>query len=313
MKRVRQQNGGVYLDKRYGIWYYRRSVNGKRELTPVGKLSEYPTKAKAIRASHAFINDTPKQPGITFENAALRYMAERMPTHPPTAGAYRNYLEKYCIPKWGSLELTALATAPLEVEKWLEGVDRAQKTKSHIKGVMRHVFEYAMADGLFPISRNPLELVKVKGASKRRKQKRILTYEEWERFIGNLTAEPQRTAIITCLCLGVRREEVWALKWSDFNFVAGTVRIQRTIIGGKVYERVKNDASEADLPLDESLVRLLLDWRSKSEFNRESDWVWASPSQPAKCRYISTPYSEITSSQLQRERDKAGSSHAPRR
>src|SRR6516165_11801354 len=222
-------------------------------------------------------------------------------------------LEKYCIPMWGNAELMALAAVPLEIEKWLDGVDRAQKTKSHIKGVMRQVFEYAMADGLFPISRNPLELVKVKGASKRRKQKRILTYEEWERFIGNLTAEPQRTAIITCLCLGVRREEVWALKWSDFNFVAGTVRIQRTIIGGKVYERVKNDASEADLPLDESLVRLLLDWRSKSEFNRESDWVWASPSQPAKCRYISTPYSEITSSQLQRERDKAGSSHAPRR
>jgi len=113
-------------------------------------------------------------------------------------------------------------------------------------------------------------------ASKRKKQKRVLTYEEWERFIGNVTAEPQRTAIINCLCLGVRREEVWALKWSDFNFVAGTVRIQRTIIGGKVYERVKNDASEADLPLDESLIRLLLDWRSKSEFNKESDWVWAS-------------------------------------
>jgi len=108
-------------------------------------------------------------------------------------------------------------------------------------------------------------------ASKRKKQKRVLTYEEWERFIGNVTAEPQRTAIITCLCLGVRREEVWALKWSDFNFVAGTVRIQRTIIGGKVYERVKNDASEADLPLDESLIRLLLDWRSKSVFNKESD------------------------------------------
>jgi integrase len=25
------------------------------------------------------------------------------------------------------------------------------------------------------------------------------------------------------------------------------------------------------------LVRLLLDWRSKSQFNKDSDWVWASP------------------------------------
>jgi integrase len=134
-----------------------------------------------------------------------------------------------------------------------------------------------MADGLFPISRNPLELVKVKGANKPKKQKRILTYSEWERFIANVTGEPQRTAIITCMCLGVRREEVWALKWSDFDFAASTVMIQRTIIGGKVYEKTKNQASEALLPLDDSLVQLLLDWHGKSEFNKNSDWVWASP------------------------------------
>jgi len=142
---------------------------------------------------------------------------------------------------------------------------------------MRLVYEYAMADGLFPISRNPLELVKVKGANKPKKPKRILTYDEWERFIANVTAEPQRTAIITSMCLGVRREEVWALKWSDFDFMAGTVMIQRTIIGGKVYEKTKNQASEALLPLNDSLIQLLLDWRGKSEFNKDSDWVWASP------------------------------------
>ena len=163
------------------------------------------------------------------------------------------------------------------IEKWLDGIDRSQKTKSHIKGVIRLVYEFAMADGLFEISRNPLELVKVKGATKRKKQKRVLTYEEWECFIANVTAEPQRTAIITCMCLGVRREEVWALKWSDFDFGAGTVMIQRTIIASKVYEKTKNEASEAPLPLDENLIRLLLDWRSKSEFNADSDWVWASP------------------------------------
>jgi integrase len=117
----------------------------------------------------------------------------------------------------------------------------------------------------------------VKGAGKSKRPKRILTYIEWERFIENVTAEPQRTTIITAMCLGVRREEVWALKWSDFDFASSTVMIQRTIIGGKVYEKTKNEASEAPLPLDESLVRLLLDWHSKSEFNKDSDWVWASP------------------------------------
>lgn len=106
---------------------------------------------------------------------------------------------------------------------------------------------------------------------------RILTYEEWSRFISFVTAEPQRTAIITCLCLGIRREEVWAQKWSDFDWEAGTVMIQRTIVGGKVYLTVKTDASEAPLPLDPDLVALLLRWRAISQFKKDSDWVWASP------------------------------------
>jgi len=186
-------------------------------------------------------------------------------------------LENYCIPRWGGVELSEIASKPLDVELWLATIDRAPKTKAHIRDIMRCVFDFAMADGIIPLERNPLELIKIKGASKRVKPKRVLTYAEWERFIANVTAEPQRTAIITCLCLGIRREEIWGLKWSDFDYVKGTVTIQRTIIESRVYERTKTEASAADLPLDDDLIHLLLDWRGKSKFNRDTDWVWASP------------------------------------
>jgi integrase len=278
MRRPRLQFGGVYLDRRYGIWYYRRSVNGERELQRIGTLADYPTKALAMQAAQTLIKSNSKPKGVSFEVAALCYMSsKRMPQHPPTAGGYSNYLENYCIPRWGSLELSEITARPLAVELWLATIVRAPKTRAHIRDVMRRVFEFAMADGMIPVERNPLGLVKVKGASKRAKVKRVLTYAEWERFIANVAAEPQRTAIITCMCLGIRREEIWALKWSDIDFVKGTVTIQRTIIESRVYERTKNQASEAELPLDDGLVQLLLDWRAQSQFNRESDWVWGSP------------------------------------
>jgi len=208
-----------------------------------------------------------------------------MPEHPPTAAGYRNYLENCCIPRWGSVELSEIASKPLDVELWLATIDRAPKTKAHIRDIMRCVFDFAMADGIIPLERNPLELIKIKGASKRVKPKRVLTYAEWERFIANVTAEPQRTAIITCLCLGIRREEIWGLKWSDFDYVKGTVTIQRTIIESRVYERTKTEASAADLPLDDDLIHLLLDWRGKSKFNRDTDWVWASPHRGGEMPY----------------------------
>jgi hypothetical protein len=85
MRKRRQQYGGVYLDPRTQIWYYRRSVNGRRGLDPIGKLSDYPTKALAEKASNTFKTDVPKPVHPTFEYAARHYMAERMPAHPPTA------------------------------------------------------------------------------------------------------------------------------------------------------------------------------------------------------------------------------------
>jgi len=55
MRKQRQQFGGVFLNKQRGIWYCRRTINGKRDYTPIGKLSEYPTKALARLASHSLI------------------------------------------------------------------------------------------------------------------------------------------------------------------------------------------------------------------------------------------------------------------
>ena len=208
----------------------------------------------------------------SFEAVARRYMAERMPKR---HGGYTNWLEKYAIPKWGGLPLDEIT--PAEVEMWLKNLDRAPKSRAHIRDAMRQVYEFAMLVSVYPIVRNPMELVRVKDASKRSKKKRVLTREEWTKFIAHVQGEPQRTAIITCLCLGLRREELWALKWSDFDFIKATVRIQRTMVDKVMYETVKTEASEADLPLSEALVELLLGWRGQSKFNKDADWVWASP------------------------------------
>jgi integrase len=292
MKRIRHQNGGVFLDRRYGLWYYRKTINGKRQLTPIGTIKEFPTKAAAELAAAKLIaaGITEKKAGVTFEAVALQYMAERMPKRFTTANGYRNCIENYCIPKFGSSELAEIE--PMEIWRWLNslthpktGEPLAGGTRGNIRDAMRQVYEYAMLAGMIDIVRNPIELVKVTGSSKRTRKPRVLSYEEWERFIGNVSAEPQRTAIITCLCLGVRREEVWALKWSDFDFITNTVMIQRAIVESKVMPSVKTEASEAPLPLDEAVVAMLLAWRSQSEFNADSDWVWASPYKAGEMPY----------------------------
>ena len=120
MRRQRLQFGGVFLNKQRGIWYYRRTVNGKRKLTPIGKLAEFPTKALAKEEAKNLIKANSKPKVASFEVAARCYMgSKRWPHHPPTAAGYRNYLVNYCIPRWGSIELSKIAAKPLAVELWL--------------------------------------------------------------------------------------------------------------------------------------------------------------------------------------------------
>jgi integrase len=54
----------------------------------------------------------------------------------------------------------------------------APKTKAHIKRVL-----HLLLWGLIDVQRNPLELVKVKGGSKRQKALVTLTKEEFQRLI----------------------------------------------------------------------------------------------------------------------------------
>ena len=149
-KRMRFQNGTTYLDRRRNIWYYRWSdLEGHRKCATLGSIAELPTKAKAQRvaevyrlSANALNAAAPNVPTVTFETAARKYMLERMPLRHTTAGGYRNNLEKYAIPKWGDLALADVK--PLAVDRWFGSLPLAQKTKSHVKCVMRQVLEYAM-------------------------------------------------------------------------------------------------------------------------------------------------------------------------
>ncbi len=127
-------------------------------------------------------NDKPKpaESVVTFEAAAQTYMAERMPKRFTTGGGYRNNLTKHVLPKWGALDLGAVK--PLAVDRWFHTLPLAQKTKTHIKSVMRQVFEYAMLCEMFEMQRNPMDLVRITGGTLRDKDPIILTPEQFRRF-----------------------------------------------------------------------------------------------------------------------------------
>jgi integrase len=244
----------------------------------LGTISDLPTKRHAEKAAEAVrieINSSEKPPRMTFGGLIERYKLDKLPERYSTRVSYLSCLNVHVSPQWGDYTLEQIAKVPYEVEKWFEGLQLAPKTKGHIKGLMHRLFECAMKWGIYPIGRNPMELVEIKNVSKRLRQPRVLSQDEFWRLIGYLE-EPFRTMVLTAQCLGLRISEVMALRWEDFNFESLTLRVQRAIVHGRV-DDVKTEYSNDDLPLDPEYAGMMETWNSKCP-STPGDWVFPNPS-----------------------------------
>jgi len=213
-------------------------------------------------------------PPITFGGLVERFKLDKLPERYSTRSAYRSFLSVHIAPRWGTYTLRSLGSSPYEIEQWFGELALAPKTKGHIRAVMFRLFECAMKWGLFPIGRNPMELVEIRNVSKRRKQPRVLTSEEFWHLLSFIE-EPFRTMVLTAQCLGLRVSEVMALQWSDFSFDRLTVRVQRGIVHGRV-DDVKTEYSNDDLPLDPEYAALMLRWKQSCPSTSEG-WVFPNP------------------------------------
>lgn len=198
-----------------------------------------------------------------------------------TALSYYSILERYIRPRWGNVPLSAVR--PAAIESWLRNLTRrhgeqhvgiAAKTKGHIKAMMHRLFERAMLWELMPIQRNPLQLVEVRGISKRRKKPFVLTVVQYQAVLSHLEGV-YRLMVQTAMCLGLRVSEVLALKWSDFDFEALTLRVTRKAVHGRI-SSVKTEYSEDDLPLDATFAIVMQQWQREC-FPTAEGWCFANP------------------------------------
>lgn len=186
----------------------------------------------------------------------------------------------------GKSFITALQARP--VEKWLESLDLAPKSRVHIRGILNTLWNYAMWRQDIPVQVNPISLVTVKGASKRIRQPRSLTVEQFRLLISHLR-EPFGTMALLCVCFGLRISECLALRWEDVDWLNATLRVERGIVEQNV-DDVKSDESRKALAVADELLERLNVWRQKTEFQGDGDWIFASPLKLGRLPYSYTGF-----------------------
>jgi integrase len=275
---ARFKTGSVVFDKRRRVWNLLTWEDGKRRTRRIGTLAEFPTKTKARYAAQTLMpvrqEPKPKTESIPTLNAiAEQYKTEKLPERINTKRTYLIWLKHYILPKWGGCILSDLQARPVEL--WIQSLELAPKSKAHVRSMIRTLWDYAMWSGSIPVQRNPMELVTVKGATKRLRKPRSLTVAEFQRFIAYL-AEPFRTLAVVSVCFGLRISEALALKWSDVNWLNQTISIERRIVAQHV-DATKTMESQGTMAVDPAVLDVLKLWKQTSQFAQPSDWIFASP------------------------------------
>ena len=235
-KRTRYQYGSVEINKHVtgpDVWLYRwwePTSDGRRTRRgfTVGTIEQYKTEAHALKAAEGMrlmIND-----GITRRDPVLfcglldRFLldqkqeqeAEQIPHN--TLASYRSMISQHIRPKWGDAYLEDVR--PALAQDWLRRLVLSPKYKGHIRSLMYRLFDKAMPWELLNVERNPIDLVEVKGISKRKKRPQVLQVKDaWQ--ILDALVQPFRTIVLIGLCFGLRISEILGLRSTRRNVVFG--------------------------------------------------------------------------------------------
>src|SRR5580658_7298998 len=148
--------GSVVKDRRSKVWQFFWWADGRRHSKTLGR---FPTKAAAWTAAQPYrVRQPQPKPSSVPTVAALveQYRAEKMPKRKDTRRGYESWISVHVLPKWGQDPITVLQARP--VERWLDSLALAPKSRGHIRGIISSLWKFAMWKQDVPPQVNPMSL-----------------------------------------------------------------------------------------------------------------------------------------------------------
>lgn len=297
------QNGSmIRVERRYGpdVWEFRwreTGPAGKRKhrrmvIGSINTLVDESAARQAIAALHLDINprDARVSGGIITVSELVDHYRQRelksdtiWKTY-STKVTYEGYLRKWILLRWGKYPLAGINAG--EVELWLRSLPLARASCAKIRNIMSVIFNHGIRHGI--CDRNPIRLVRQ--SAKRKTFPIILEAGQVQKLLVALHVR-ERTLVLLAFGTGLRKSELFALKWDDINFHTHEIRVVRSIVF-QVVGPCKTESSQKSIPLDPYLAEALQGWRQHTKFRSPDDWVFASPASSGRRPYWGEPIME---------------------
>lgn len=216
----------------------------------------FKTKAEAVQAEQEAIAKFKNGCNLgaentTFEELALKYL-ERCKTK--SKSIQRNYNNSFHhLYYFHKLKLSKITS--LIVEEWVRECDKTPGIITECIKFAKAVYNYGIKHDL--VIKNPF--IRVDKPKIEKKERNRLTIEEAKKLL-KLCRErfPNFYAILaTQIFTGVREGELLALKWKDFDFNKGKLKIRRQYTQGELKDMLKTDSSRRTIDVCPALVKIL--------------------------------------------------------
>jgi integrase len=267
-RRKRQYGSGCLLSKGKG-WAIRwREI----EIAPDGKrkrVLRYETLAPMSRREAADIlaqklaaagHKGPIRSRVTFRTLVNEWQATVLPMYKPsTQKNHRHIAAKHLVPRFGDTALCDITRQDVQAYvAHLTQAGYAPKTVDHIHDVLSAVLRTAVKWG--HMQENPTRGVDLP-ALKTVLPKWVLTGPQATLLLAELPPLARTMAGVAMLT-GLRRGELFALRWNAVNFTEKHLTVQEAVYEG-VFGTPKTDAGTRRVPLAESTIALLTEWRAR--------------------------------------------------
>jgi integrase len=180
---------------------------------------------------------------------------------PTTVTNYEGYLKKHIYPEIGNILLAKLMPMNIkEIYNKLQEQGYKSKTILNIHRILSKAFKDAVSNNR--LARNPCDSIKPPPVDT--PYIKVYTEKEFNRLLDVVEGSKEELPILLAGLAGLRRGEIFGLKWEDINFDTGRISIKRNavrIAGKTIIKTPKTKGSTRSFILPEYVLERLKKYR----------------------------------------------------
>jgi integrase len=219
----------------------------------------------------------PTRSRVVFLTLARQWEVDVLPTkyRHSTQKNHRHIMEKHLIPRFGELPLCDVRTPAIQTYvTHLIKAGYAPKSIDHIHDVLSAILRSGVKWG--HLQANPASGVEMPRL-KTIRPKWALTVDQATALVAQLPWLLPRTLVGLALLTGLRRGELFALRWSDIDEANRSLAVRTAVYEG-VFDDPKTMAGLRTIPLPDAALQLVAAWRGRARRTAAQELIFSTVS-----------------------------------